>query len=103
MLKIKKDDNVMIIAGSDRGKRGKVLLVDSKKNRVVVEGVNVIKKFVRPNQENPKGGLLKIEYPINLSNVMLFCDKCKKRVRTNYQLKNKVKTRSCQKCGKSFD
>lgn len=101
--KLKKNDNVVIIGGSDRGKRGKVLNVDRFKGRIVVEGVNKRSKFLRPSQENPKGGVASLEFPIHISNVMYFCDKCKKGVRVGTELKDKTKARVCKSCGKSLD
>ncbi len=101
--KLKKNDNVVVLSGADKGRRGKILFIDMKKGRVVVEGVNKKKKFVRPSQENPKGGIISLEYPINISKVMVFCDKCKKGVRVGVQLKDDNKIRVCRKCGKSFD
>jgi large subunit ribosomal protein L24 len=101
--KIKKNDNVVVVSGNDRGKRGKVLFVDRKKNRVVVEGINKKKKYVKPSQESPKGGSISLEYPIAVSNVMVFCEKCKKGVKLGIQLKDKDKIRVCRKCGKTFD
>jgi large subunit ribosomal protein L24 len=100
---LKKNDNVVIISGSDKGRRGKILFIDKEKGRVVVEGVNKKKKFVRPSQENPKGGVINLEYPLNISKVMLFCEKCKKGVRMGMQAKDSGKIRVCKKCGKSFD
>jgi len=101
--KIKVNDNVVVISGSDRGRRGKVLFIDMKSGRVIVEGVNKKKKFLKASQENPNGGILSREFPINLSNVMVFCDKCKKGVKTGIQIKNDNKIRNCKKCGKSID
>lgn len=100
--KIKKNDNVVVISGSDKGKRGKVLFIDPKKGKIVVEGINKKKKFVRPSQENPKGGVISLEYPIHISNVMLFCDKCKKGVRIVSAKKDNSKSRTCAQCGKSY-
>ncbi len=100
--KLKKNDNVIVITGKDRGRRGKVLFLDSAKNRVVVEGVNKKKKFVRPSQENPKGGAISLEYPISLSNVMIFCEKCKKGVRIGFEVKDDKKTRKCGKCSREI-
>ena len=60
---LKKNDNVVVVTGSDRGKRGKVLFIDRKKGKIVVEGINKKKKFVRPSQENPKGGIIRLEFP----------------------------------------
>lgn len=101
--KIKKNDNVLVISGSDKGQRGKVLYIDLKKGKVVVEGVNKKKKFVRPSQENPKGGVISLEYPIQISNVAYFCEKCKKGVKIEIQVKDSNKLRKCKKCGRSFD
>jgi large subunit ribosomal protein L24 len=101
--RIKKNDEVVVIAGSDKGKRGKILLVDTGKSRVLVEGVNKKTKHVKATQDNPKGGILKIERPVAVSNVMFFCDKCKKGVRLGIQMKDEKKIRVCRKCGKSLD
>ncbi len=102
--KLKVNDQVVVISGADRGKRGKILYVDQKHGRVVVEGINKKNKFVRPTQENPKGGILTREYPVNISNVMYFCEKCKKGVRIKaVHETGKTKTRNCIKCGKSLD
>ncbi|HPJ36850.1 MAG TPA: 50S ribosomal protein L24 [Spirochaetota bacterium] len=100
---IKKNDNVVVISGKDRGSRGKVLFVDTKRGRVVIEGVNKKKKFLRPSNENPKGGVISIEYPINISNVMVFCEKCKKAVRLGIEVSGDKKVRVCKKCNKTLD
>lgn len=70
-MKIRKNDNVMVIAGNARGKSGKVLKVYPDRNRVIIEGVNIIKRHSRPNQKNPQGGIVQREAPIHVSNVML--------------------------------
>ena len=101
--KLKINDNVVVVGGSDRGKRGKVLKFDRTKGRVIVEGVNKRSKFFKPNQENPKGGVATLDFPIHISNVMYFCDKCKKGVRVGLELKDKTKARVCKSCGKSLD
>ncbi|MCP4137131.1 MAG: 50S ribosomal protein L24 [bacterium] len=100
---MKLNDSVVIISGSDRGRRGKVLHIDRRDGRVIVEGINKKQKYVRPTQENPKGGVLKKEFPIDISNVMLFCEKCKKGVRIEIKVNEKSKSRNCKKCGKSLD
>jgi len=100
---LKINDNVVVVSGNDRGKRGKILHFNRLKNRVVVEGINKIKRFVKPSQENPKGGVVVMEYPIHLSNVMFFCDKCKKGVRLAFEMTDSKKTRKCGKCGKSLE
>ena len=100
--KLKKNDEVMVIAGKDSGKRGKILALDKGSNRVIVEGINKRKKYVK-TAENPSGVLIEKEFPINLSNVMFFCDKCKKGTRVGIELTEKSKTRICKSCSKSID
>ena len=70
-MKIRKNDQVVVVSGNSRGKRGKVLKVYPEKSRVIVEGVNIIKRHTRPNQKNPQGGIIQREAPIHLSNIML--------------------------------
>ncbi|MBU2491325.1 MAG: 50S ribosomal protein L24 [Bacteroidetes bacterium] len=70
-MKIRKDDNVMVIAGNNKGKKGKVLKVFPKENRVIVEGVNIQKRHTKPNQANPQGGIIEKEASVNASNVMV--------------------------------
>jgi large subunit ribosomal protein L24 len=72
-MDIKKDDMVLVISGNDRGKKGRVLKVFPKQNRIVVEGINFIKRHTKPNQVNPQGGIVEKEGPIHASNVMLIC------------------------------
>jgi large subunit ribosomal protein L24 len=97
---VKKNDLVMVIAGKDKGKSGKVLSVLSKKNRVIVEKVNFIKRHTRPSAKQRQGGIIEREGPINISNVMLICTKCNKpsRVGKKY-LEDDKKVRVCKKCG----
>ena len=101
--RIRKNDNVVVVSGADRGKRGKVLQVGVKSNRVVIEGINKRTKYIKPGPEQPKGGKVNVEFPIDISNVMIFCDKCKKGVRIGIQYKDKTRTRVCKKCGKNLD
>ena len=89
--RLKKDDEVIVIAGSQKGKRGKILHIDQNKQLVFVQGVKKIKKFQRPSQENPKGGILEIEAGINLSNVMFYDSKAKKGVRLGSKMQEKGK------------
>jgi len=97
---VKKNDLVMVIAGRDKGKSGKVLSVLSKKNRVIVEKVNFIKRHTRPSAKQRQGGIIEREGPINISNVMLICTKCNKpsRIGKKY-LEDDKKVRVCKKCG----
>ncbi|MBP1709514.1 MAG: ribosomal protein [Deltaproteobacteria bacterium] len=96
----KKNDLVMVIAGRDKGKSGKILSVLSKKNRVIVEKVNFIKRHTRPSAKQRQGGIIEREGPINISNVMLICTKCNKpsRIGKKY-LEDDKKVRICKKCG----
>lgn len=94
-IKLKKDDEVIIIAGNreDKGKKGKILSIDKKKDRIYVSGINKKKKFIRPTQENPQGGVIEIESSIHISNVMLFDPKSKKGVRIGIEVKGDTKDR----------
>jgi len=97
---VKKNDLVMVIAGRDKGKSGKILSVLSKKNRVIVEKVNFIKRHTRPSAKQRQGGIIEREGPINISNVMLICTKCNKPSRIGKKfLEDDKKVRVCKKCG----
>ena len=100
---VKKDDTVVVLTGKDRGKSGKILKVIPKKQRVIVEGVNLIKKHQKPTQANPEGGIINKEAPIHISNVLIFCPKCGKGVRTRKKIDGDRKIRICVKCGNEFD
>ncbi|CEP68034.1 Ribosomal protein L24 [Moorella glycerini] len=101
---VKKGDLVMVITGKDAGKKGKVLSVDRAKGRVVVEGVNVVKRHTRPTPRMPQGGIIEKEAPVASSNVMLFCNKCNRPTRIGKQfLADGTKTRVCKKCGEVID
>ena len=96
--KIKKGDNVIVIAGKNKDKEGKVLAVDTEKNTVVVEGVNKVKKHTKPNQLNPNGGIIEQEAPIHASNVMYAEDG--KPVRVGFEVRDGKKVRVSKKSGK---
>lgn len=98
MAKIKKGDTVEIISGKDRGKRGKVLKVWSKKNKIIVEGLNLFIKHVKPKREGEKGQRIKIPIPLWLSKVMLVCPHCKKKTRIGFKSFGEKKARICKKC-----
>jgi large subunit ribosomal protein L24 len=103
MAKIKKDDLVVVIAGKDKGRRGKVLKVLPKRSRLVVEKVNMVKRHQRATQ-TVKGGILEKEAPIHVSNVMLICSKCGEPTRVGYKLlQDGRKVRSWKKCGEITD
>lgn len=102
-LNVKVDDNVMVITGKDKGKQGKILHSIPEQERVVVEKINMIKKAMRPTQQNPQGGISSMEAPIHVSNVMLICPKCNKPTRVGHAVENGKKVRICKKCGKAID
>lgn len=103
-MNIKKGDKVMVLSGKDKGKEGVVLRALPQKERVVVEKVNMIKKAMRPTQQNPQGGISNIEAPIHVSNVMVVCPECKKPSRVNHKRNDDgKKVRVCKKCGKDID
>src|SRR5689334_25401336 len=97
---IRKNDNVLVITGKDRGKRGRVLRVLPDKNRLIVEGVNMIKRHTRPNpQRNIKGGIVEREAALHASNVQLVCPECGKMTRIGRKvLGDGRKVRICRKC-----
>ena len=90
-MKIKVGDNVRVITGSNKGKEGKVLNVLRKDNRVVVDGVNIVKKHVKPNRTNESGGILEVEAPIHISNVKVLPKETKKEVKTEVKEKKASK------------
>jgi len=99
-MKIKKGDEVVVIAGKDRGARGKVIAADPSTGKVVVEGVNRVKKHVKPNRRNPQGGQLSKEMPIDISNVQLYCATCRRGVRVGRRYGDDGhKERYCKRCG----
>jgi len=98
-MKIKKGDKVKIIAGKDKGKEGKILQVLFEKNRVIVEGLNLLIKHVKPKRAGEKGQRIQIPAPLNISNVMLICPKCNKPTKIGHKiLEDKKKVRVCKKC-----
>ena len=97
-MKIKKHDTVLIISGKDKGKKAKVLESFPKDNKIMVEGVNVVKKHRRPRNEKEKGQVVELPKPISVSNVKLICPKCSKSARVGYRLTEKGKYRICKKC-----
>ena len=101
---IKKDDKVKIVAGKESGKIGKVLKVDRKKERILIENINIIKRHTRPSAQNKQGGIVENEAPIHWSNVELMCNKCMKPVRVKMQrLEDGKKIRVCRKCSEVID
>ena len=101
---IKKDDKVKVITGKDKGKIGKVLKVIKKKNRILVENINMVKRHSRPSAKNKQGGIVEGEAAIQWSNVMLVCNKCITPVRMRTKrLEDGKKIRVCRKCDEAID
>ncbi len=102
-LHVKKNDTVVVISGKDKSKSGKVVSIVPKKDGVIVEGINVVKRHTKA-RGSEQGGIVEKEAPVHISNVALLCEKCKKPVRTKITvLEDGKKARCCVKCGESFD
>lgn len=101
-MSIKKGDKVEVLSGKDRGKQGIVLRAIPKAGKVVVEGVAIVKKAVKPTQANQQGGIVSQEAAIDASNVNLVCPECGKRTRVGHEKDGKNKLRICKKCGHKF-
>ena len=103
-MKIKKDDNVLVIKGKDKGKKGKVRFVYPKHERIMVEGLNFIKKHTKAVRQARQTGIIEREAPMHVSDVMLFCSKCNKPARVGYKLlADSRKARICHNCGEVID
>jgi large subunit ribosomal protein L24 len=100
-FKIKKEDTVEIIAGKDKGKRGRIVKIIRDKDRVVVEGANIVKKAKKRKNQQDRGGIIEIEAPLHSSNVMIVCKKCGP-TRIGYKIEGESKTRICRKCGEAL-
>jgi len=101
---VKKGDLVKVLAGKDKGKQGKIIRSIPKEDRVVVEKVNLMKKHQKPTQQYPQGGIIAMEAPLHVSNVMVICPSCKKPTRTGHKfLDNGKKVRQCKHCGAAID
>ena len=97
-MKIKKGDNVIMLQGKDRGKRGKVMFVLKDSGRVVVEGLNMVKKHQKAKKQGQKGQIVHKERAIDVSNAQVICSKCGKAAKISYQLVGENKVRICRKC-----
>jgi large subunit ribosomal protein L24 len=103
-MKIRKDDNVLVISGKDRGKKGKIRFAYPEDSRVIVEGVNIIKKHTKAVRDVRQAGIIEREAPIDVSNVMLLCNKCNKPTRVGLQvLQDGSKARVCRVCHEVID
>jgi len=100
-FKLKKDDTVQLIAGKDKGKSGKIVKVIREKDRVIVEGANLVKKAMKRKSQQDRGGIVEIEASIHISNVMIVCKKCGP-TRIGFKMENDAKVRVCKKCGEAL-
>lgn len=99
MLKIRKEDIVQVIKGKDTGKKGRVLEVIRQKNRALVEGINLVKKHKRQSRQDQQGGIVSIETPISLANIMLLCKHCGRPARIGFKVApDGTKSRFCKGC-----
>ncbi len=99
MEKLKLNDEVIVIAGKDKGRKGKLLKIDRKNNKVVVEGVNKVKKALRPTQQNPNGGIVDVESPLNISNIAIVSPKTGGATRVKIEKRDGKNVRVAVKCG----
>jgi large subunit ribosomal protein L24 len=97
-VKIRRNDNVLIIAGKSRGKQGVVQKAMPGEDKVIVTGVNIAKHHLKPSRKNPHGGIIDMAAPINVSNVILICPHCNQPTRVAYKQSGQVKERICRKC-----
>ncbi len=98
-MNVVKNDTVLIIAGNERGKQGRVLKTFPKTQRIIVEGVNLIKRHSKPSQKNPQGGIIEKEGTVHISNAMIVCPKCNKVIRVKHKLlENGKSMRVCRSC-----
>ncbi|MCM8811912.1 MAG: 50S ribosomal protein L24 [Candidatus Omnitrophica bacterium] len=103
MFRVKRDDQVVVLSGKNRGKKGKVLRVYPSDGRVLVEGVNLIKRHTRKSQNAPQGAILEKESPLPVGKVMPLCPRCKQGVRVGFKvMPDGSKARICRKCEESF-
>jgi len=100
-FKLKKEDTVEVIAGKDKGKRGRILKILRDKDRIIVEGANIVKKAKRRKSKQDRGGIIELEAAIHSSNLMIVCKKCGP-TRIGYKIDGDVKTRVCKKCGEAL-
>lgn len=103
LARLKKGDTVQVISGREKGKTGKILEILNKKERVLVEHLNMVKRHTKPRSQTDKGGIIEKEAALPFSVVMPFCTKCKKGVRVATKVLKDEKTRVCAKCGENLE
>ena len=99
---VREGDTVMVISGDDKGQTGKVLVVSPKEGKIIVEGLNKVKKHVKPRRAGEKGGIVEAEAPMYACKVQVYCSNCKKPVRIAHKFTDDGKVRVCAKCGKTL-
>ena len=98
-LSIKKNDTVLVVTGKEKGKKGRVISVEPKNDKILIERINIIKRHMKPSKKYSQGGIIEKEAPLHISNVMLICSKCGKPTRIgNTVLSDGKKARICKKC-----
>lgn len=103
-LNIKKEDTVFVIAGKEKGKKGRVLFMLPSESKLIIENINIVKKHMKPNKQYQQGGIIEKESAIHISNIMLVCPKCNKPTRLgNRLLEDGRKLRTCKKCREVID
>ncbi|PIV12779.1 MAG: 50S ribosomal protein L24 [Candidatus Nealsonbacteria bacterium CG03_land_8_20_14_0_80_36_12] len=102
-MKIKKGDTVLIISGKDRSRKSKVIRALPKERKIVVEGINLRKKHIKPKKSGEKGQIISFPAPLDISNVKLICPKCGKVAKVGYKIVSNKKHRICKKCGGDID
>ncbi|MCL6476844.1 MAG: 50S ribosomal protein L24 [Peptococcaceae bacterium] len=99
-IHVRKGDTVLVTTGKDKGKKGKIISVDPEKSRIIIEGINIVKRHTRPTRKMPQGGIMEKPAPVHSSNVMLFCTKCNSPTRIKKKfLEDGKKVRICKECG----
>ncbi|HCC60177.1 MAG: 50S ribosomal protein L24 [Candidatus Staskawiczbacteria bacterium RIFOXYC1_FULL_37_43] len=101
-MKVKKGDTILVISGKDKGKVAKILKSLPRERKVLVDGVNLKKKHVRPKREGEKGQVVQVPAPLEVSNIKIVCPKCGKPVRIGYKVEKDIKSRICKKCGQAI-
>ena len=102
-MHVRKGDQVVVVSGKEKGKRGRVLRLLTEKNRVMIERINMVKRHTKPTQRNPRGGILEKEAGVEASNVALWCGKCVAPRRSRHEHEGESKKRVCVKCGTAFE
>jgi large subunit ribosomal protein L24 len=99
--KLRKEDLVQVIAGKDKGKQGKILKINPEKGRVIIAGINMVKKAMKKKSQTDRGGIAEIEAALHISNVMIVCKKCGP-TKIGYKIEGDAKKRVCRKCGEAL-